>query len=67
MALAANSHNMKDDEYMQTCQALLDILELATHIQEIAILATEESLLQRQIRSLHQLREITTCTITLFV
>lgn len=56
--------DMKDDEYMRTCQALLDILELMTHIREIVIFPTEESLLPRQILCLRRLREITTCTIT---
>ena len=54
---------MEDDEYEQACQSLLDILELVTHIREITIIATAESLLQRQICALHKLREITTCVI----
>ena len=53
-----------DVEYTRYCQALLDILELSTQIRQIEIIAIEESLLQRQIRALHQLREIRTCQIT---
>ena len=55
--------DVNHDEYTRSCQALLDILELVTHIREIEISPTDESLLQRQIRALQQLREITRCRI----
>ena len=60
----SEAEDMEEDEYIQSCEALLDILELSTQIREIEITAIAESLLQRQIHALHQLREVRTCKIT---
>jgi len=56
--------DMEGDEYTRSCEALLVIVELSTQIREIEVFAIEESLLQKQIRALHQLRGITMCKIT---